>query len=223
MRSVLNGERFEVQALRQDGSEFPLAKFRSAMCPGRSRRFSRGFVRDISGPKRVEAELRAAMHDGGDGGACDRGIDRAFSSARGSGFAPGLDGAIEWRTRLRKPGMPGLLRGEIGRGGARERLGAIRASGRFAECLRALAGIARLGQTYEVEFRLRRFDQEYRWFLVRSQAMRDDEGAITRWFGTNTDIHDLKTAQGDAEHASRAKDDFWPRFRTNCARRSRRS
>ena len=28
------------------------------------------------------------------------------------------------------------------------------------------------------------------------------------WFGTNTDIRDLKTAQREAEAASRAKDDF---------------
>jgi nitrogen-specific signal transduction histidine kinase/ActR/RegA family two-component response regulator len=38
--------------------------------------------------------------------------------------------------------------------------------------------------------------------------MRDNEGAIVKWFGTNTDIHDLKTAQSDAERASRAKDAF---------------
>lgn len=63
------------------------------------------------------------------------------------------------------------------------------------------------GERYEVEFRLRRHDDEHRWFLVRSQPMRDG-GRIVRWFGTNTDIHDLKTAQHDAEAASRAKDDF---------------
>ncbi|HSH39311.1 MAG TPA: ATP-binding protein, partial [Chthoniobacterales bacterium] len=64
------------------------------------------------------------------------------------------------------------------------------------------------GAHYEVEFRLRRHDGEYRWFLVRAQAMRDAEARITKWFGTNTDIHELKTAQGAAERANRAKDDF---------------
>jgi CheY-like chemotaxis protein len=38
--------------------------------------------------------------------------------------------------------------------------------------------------------------------------MRDSDGSITRWFGSNTDIHDLKLAQSDAERASRAKDAF---------------
>ena len=64
------------------------------------------------------------------------------------------------------------------------------------------------GARYEMEFRLRRHDGEYRWFLVRAQAMRAAAGAIEQWFGTNTDIHDLKTAQRGAEAASRAKDAF---------------
>lgn len=63
------------------------------------------------------------------------------------------------------------------------------------------------GQRYETEFRLRRHDGEHRWFLVRAQPMRDG-GRIVSWFGTNTDIHDLKTAQREAEAASRAKDEF---------------
>ncbi len=64
------------------------------------------------------------------------------------------------------------------------------------------------GERYEVEFRLLRHDGEYRWFLVRAQPARDESGAIGQWFGTNTDIHDLKTAQRGAEAASRAKDAF---------------
>lgn len=61
---------------------------------------------------------------------------------------------------------------------------------------------------YEAEFRLRRHDAEYRWFIVRARAMRPDNGEIVRWFGTSTDVHDLKTAQAEAERASRAKDAF---------------
>ncbi|MGB8354857.1 MAG: PAS domain S-box protein [Chthoniobacteraceae bacterium] len=64
------------------------------------------------------------------------------------------------------------------------------------------------GARYEVEFRLRRHDGAYRWFLVRAQAMRDENGTIVHWFGTNTDTHDLKTAQREAMGANRAKDAF---------------
>ncbi len=45
------------------------------------------------------------------------------------------------------------------------------------------------------EARLRRFDGEYRWFLFRATPARDESGEIVRWFGTNTDIDDLKRAE----------------------------
>jgi len=64
------------------------------------------------------------------------------------------------------------------------------------------------GAPYQTEFRLRNRQGVYRWFLVRAVAMRDSHGKIAKWFGTNTDIDDLKRAQADAERASRAKDDF---------------
>ena len=52
------------------------------------------------------------------------------------------------------------------------------------------------GEAYETEFRLRRFDGVYRWHLARAAPIRDAQGSITRWIGTNTDIDDQKaTAQ----------------------------
>lgn len=50
------------------------------------------------------------------------------------------------------------------------------------------------GDPYEIEYRLRRADGEYRWFLGRALAMRNERGEIVRWFGTCTDIHDRKMA-----------------------------
>ncbi|HEY4249451.1 MAG TPA: PAS domain S-box protein [Lacunisphaera sp.] len=64
------------------------------------------------------------------------------------------------------------------------------------------------GLPYQTEFRLRNRQGNYRWFLVRAVAMRDSQGNISKWFGTNTDIDDLKQAQAAAEQANRAKDDF---------------
>lgn len=51
------------------------------------------------------------------------------------------------------------------------------------------------GETYHIEYRLRHRSGQYRWVLGRAQPMRDGEGRITRWYGTCTDIHDLKQAQ----------------------------
>lgn len=50
------------------------------------------------------------------------------------------------------------------------------------------------GSTYEIEFRLRDRDGNYRWHLGRALPIRDEAGVITRWVGTNTDIEDQKAA-----------------------------
>ncbi len=51
------------------------------------------------------------------------------------------------------------------------------------------------GDFYEVEFRLRRADGEYRWHLARATARRDGRGKIAKWFGTGTDIQEQKSAE----------------------------
>jgi len=56
-------------------------------------------------------------------------------------------------------------------------------------------GILAAGEPGEAEARMRRFDGEYRWFLFRTVPFRDEAGAIVRWYGTNTDIEDLKRAE----------------------------
>ena len=50
----------------------------------------------------------------------------------------------------------------------------------------------RTGEPYQIEYRLRRSDGEYRWHLARAQPLRDADGSVVRWFGTCTDIHDQK-------------------------------
>ncbi len=47
----------------------------------------------------------------------------------------------------------------------------------------------------EAEARMRRADGCYRWFLIRAVPLRDAKGGISRWYGTNIDIEDLKRAQ----------------------------
>lgn len=48
------------------------------------------------------------------------------------------------------------------------------------------------GGVYEVEYRLRRADGEYRWMLARGLPLRDDAGQVSRWLGTCTDIQEQK-------------------------------
>jgi formate hydrogenlyase transcriptional activator len=51
------------------------------------------------------------------------------------------------------------------------------------------------GSSYELELRLRKGDGSYRWFLARSNPVRDDKGTITRWYVAWTDIEDRKRAE----------------------------
>jgi PAS domain S-box-containing protein len=52
------------------------------------------------------------------------------------------------------------------------------------------------GEPYEIEYRLRHHEDGYRWVLGRAHPVRAADGTILRWYGTCTDIHDLKAAEG---------------------------
>jgi PAS domain S-box-containing protein len=64
------------------------------------------------------------------------------------------------------------------------------------------------GETYEIEYRLRHHSGAYRWVLGRALPVRNEAGAIVRWMGTCTDIHEQKRAQEELLANSRRKDDF---------------
>jgi PAS domain S-box-containing protein len=53
----------------------------------------------------------------------------------------------------------------------------------------------RTGCPYQVESHLRAMDGTYRWFLVRGEPLKEADGRVAKWFGTCTDIHDMKHAQ----------------------------
>jgi formate hydrogenlyase transcriptional activator len=51
------------------------------------------------------------------------------------------------------------------------------------------------GEPREVEARVRRHDGAFRRFLIRFKPLRDETGKIVRWYGTSTDIEDLKQTE----------------------------
>ncbi|KAF9950238.1 hypothetical protein BGZ72_008070 [Mortierella alpina] len=51
------------------------------------------------------------------------------------------------------------------------------------------------GEMFNAQYRVLRFDGQYRWFLGRIAPVRDCGGTIVHWFGTSTDIHDQKLAE----------------------------
>jgi PAS domain S-box-containing protein len=55
------------------------------------------------------------------------------------------------------------------------------------------------GEPYEIEYRFRGKDGEYRWFLGKAKPLRNDVGEITEWFGTATDISERKQHDEERE------------------------
>jgi PAS domain S-box-containing protein len=59
---------------------------------------------------------------------------------------------------------------------------------------------ALVGSTsFEAEARMQRADGCYRWFLIQAVPLRDSAGRIIRWYGTNTDVEELKLAQEELQ------------------------
>jgi PAS domain S-box-containing protein len=56
---------------------------------------------------------------------------------------------------------------------------------------------------YEVEYRVRHNDGTHRWTLARGLPMKDENGKVARWFGTNTDIHDRRMLEESRDLLSR--------------------
>jgi|GEM_PF-1124771 len=51
------------------------------------------------------------------------------------------------------------------------------------------------GTPFQMEFPLRGADGVFRWFLTRVNPVKDSEGRVIRWFGTNTDVDQVKRAE----------------------------
>lgn len=58
------------------------------------------------------------------------------------------------------------------------------------------------GEPYEIEYRLRRHDGQYRWHLGRANPIHNQQGEIELWFGTNTDIHLQKETEQAFKNAN---------------------
>lgn len=54
--------------------------------------------------------------------------------------------------------------------------------------------MAAKAQPLDSEFRIRHASGAYRWFKTRAVPLRDADGRVVKWFGTNTDVHDVKMA-----------------------------
>lgn len=176
--TVLN-RRIELIAIRRDGSEFPVELSIARIHSGEDEYFS-GFVRDISERKAAELELRTS----------EERLRTLAESMPNLVWTCRADGWCDYLSRqwVEYTGRP-----------APEQLGAgwadhVHPDDR-ADVEREWA-LAVLHKTaYDVEFRLRRHDGVYRWFKTRAIPLLDSRGQVVKWFGSNTDIEDYKSAE----------------------------
>ncbi len=60
----------------------------------------------------------------------------------------------------------------------------------------------RTGEPYDIEYRFLHRSGEHRWLRVMALPVRNEQGLITRWFGTSTDIHDARLLASEREKIS---------------------
>jgi PAS domain S-box-containing protein len=135
---------------------------------------------DIDNQKRAEEALAAS----------ERNLAQIVNTIPGLAWSAGNDGSAEFFNQQYLDYIGSSIEEACGWGWAKavhpEDLPGLTA--RWQEMLTT-------GREGDAEARVRRHDGEYRWFLFRTRALRDDAGGIAKWFGVNTDINDLKMAE----------------------------
>ena len=62
------------------------------------------------------------------------------------------------------------------------------------------------GKTYDIDYRYRHRDGDFRWLRVIAMPMRDEDGKIVRWYGTSTDIDEARQLAAQKELVARELD-----------------
>lgn len=70
-----------------------------------------------------------------------------------------------------------------------------------SEVVRFIKAAWLAGEPFELTFPLKGSDGQYRWFLTRGEPIRNKQGQLTRWLGTNTDVTAMRELQQQLETA----------------------
>ena len=175
----LNWKGTELTALRANGEEFPVEVSFGEMTADQQKVFT-GFIRDISEKKRSEEAILAS----------ERNLSLIINTLPVLAWSALPDGTVEFFNQ-RWLDYTGLSPEQAQGWGWAE---AVHHDdlGRITNYWQSMITT---GGSGEIEARLRRFDGDYRWFLFRADPMRDESGAILKWYGTNTDIDDRRRAE----------------------------
>jgi PAS domain S-box-containing protein len=173
-------EHFETQRLRKDGSRVDVSLTISPIRGAGGKVIGASKIaRDITERKRAEAALRASEAQ----------LRQLADAMPQIVWSAGPDGVIDYSNR-RWYEFTGLAQG-VGNDG----WGTIIHPDEGPPAVERWAESLRSGTAFDMEIRL--LDRRaggYRWHLVRTMPVRNDAGAVVRWYGSATDIDGQKRA-----------------------------
>jgi PAS domain S-box-containing protein len=182
----------EVVGRRKDGSTFPMELAISGFRLG-ERRYFTGIVRDITERKQMEESLRQS----------EARFRQLADMMPQLAWMARPDGHIYWYNK-RWYEYTGTTSEQMEGWGWQS----VHDSEELPKVLeRWKAALAR-GEPWEDTFPLRRSDGKYHPFLSRAMPLKDERGHILHWFGTNTDVSQIKEKEDALREADRRKDEF---------------
>ncbi|MDZ5634720.1 ATP-binding protein [Janthinobacterium sp. GMG1] len=138
------------------------------------------YIQDISQRKAAEESLRHSEED----------LRALANSIPQLAWIASFDGTIAWYNQ-RWHDYTGTSAGQMAGDGWSIAYDAQH----LPPMLQAWKAALRDGTPFEMEFPIRGADGQYRWFLTRANPVRDRGGQLLRWFGTSTDVDQVKRAQ----------------------------
>jgi two-component system sensor histidine kinase/response regulator len=181
LADIRRGERvehFETVRLRKDGRRANVSVTVSPLSDNTGRIVGAAkTLRDITGRKQAEEALRVSE-------------DRFRTMANAIpqlAWTARADGSIEWYNQRWYEYTGTTLEQMQGWGWQ-----TVHHSETLPKVLEKWTGAIQSGEPFEMEFPLRGADGTFRNFLTRVNPLKDGEGRVVQWFGTNTDVDELK-------------------------------
>lgn len=173
----------EVEAMRKDGTAFPVHLAIGEWRDEEGRRFFTGFMHDLTQRKAFELALSRSEEE----------FRLLADMIPQMVWVAGAEGKPYWFNR-RWTEYLGVSREELP-----ERHSEFVAPAVLKRLKKSFVAARAKGESWEETFPLRGADGRERWFLSRAEPLRDDDGRVVRWFGASTDI----TEQVEAEQTQK--------------------